>query len=60
MRRIARVARLGIVRITCTIAEGADYEVRIRKSRPLLRLCFRCESETLQVVVLESDSNAAL
>ncbi len=41
-----------------TVAEGADYEVRIRKSRPLMRLCFRCESETLQVVVLQSESNA--
>jgi chemotaxis protein CheX len=37
------------------VAEGANYEVRIRKSRPLLRACFRCEGETLQVAVLESN-----
>jgi len=39
-----------------TVAEGANYEVRIRKARPLLRCCFRCEGETLQIAVLESDS----
>lgn len=38
-----------------TVAEGANYEVRIRKARPLLRSAFRCEGETLQVAVLESD-----
>lgn len=41
-----------------TVAEGANYEVRVRKARPLLRSCFRCGGETLQVAVLESDSSA--
>lgn len=37
-----------------TVAEGADYEVRVRGSRPLLRLNFRCEGENVQVLVLEA------
>lgn len=43
-----------------TVAEGANYEVRVRKARPMLRACFRCEGETLQVAVLESDTAQAL
>ena len=39
-----------------TVAEGANYEVRIRKARPLLRSSFRCDGETLQIAVLESDN----
>jgi len=40
-----------------TVAEGANYEVRVRKSHPVLRTCFRCDGETLQVVVLQSDAS---
>ncbi len=38
-----------------TVADGANYEVRIRKSRTRWKASFRCEGETLQFAVLESD-----
>ena len=42
-----------------TVAEGADYEVRVRHSRMLSRLTFRSEGETLQVLVLEANKNCS-
>jgi chemotaxis protein CheX len=37
------------------VAEGADYVVRIRRSRQLLRLPFTCDGETLECIVLEAE-----